>query len=861
MINPIPNAEVGSSPAEFAAAGFRVVFAATGFAAGEFVGREVFAYDPASRTVSLVANLGPGGENSNPAELTSLGGRVVFRATHLASASYELWATDGTPQGTTKIRRFSSPGQPIDFSPGLGGVYFVNHGIADELWRTDGTPEGTVRIAGTDEARFPSEAGGRVFLRANDSEHGSELWVSDGVPGGATGLLADLVPGPLGSTPRSFAPDGARVFFLARSNSSAWRLWVSDGTVAGTRSLTDDVYASELAPCGIVYRGKLWFQTINGSSAVSDGTPEGTGPAPAPAGVVIERVFGVIGDKLLVRGRTPELGRELWTTDGTDAATVLLADIVPGAESGVPTPGDIRADIAYVRAAGSTLIRTDGTPQGTQVVGTGLAEYTGVIVGGQFAMVVQDPVIGAEPSFLAHDQTQPVIFDLNASTRGIGDSLVAWNERVVFSADDAVVGDELWNSDGTADGTLPLADLRPGPEGSSPRDLVNLDGRLFFHAATPDPRLWEFTSSGPVQYQAELGTLLATLGPTLLGHYEATGVSELRAANGPSEPARTLASIAPATVLTVRGAQSYVAFTTWVMGPTPLLELWRTDGTLAGTHPLLPAGTYTMGIAPIAALGDRCISALSTPALGLEPWITDGSTAGTVLLKDLVPGTGTSKPDWFITRGGTVLFRAGPSADRRIWSTDGTSDGTLPGVALPSELRTAQTEVTGFGQGLITSNLGVWYVDTQRVEELYPSSSFVTLTKAPAFGKLFFIRKQMVNGVPLAFEIYGTDGTAAGTRRISTLIPPPNPACEMTSPVVAGATLFVRYDDGVQGPELYAMQLCPADYDLNGQVDFFDYLDFIAAYNAELPGADFDGNAQVDFFDYLEFVGAFSAGC
>jgi hypothetical protein len=54
---------------------------------------------------------------------------------------------------------------------------------------------------------------------------------------------------------------------------------------------------------------------------------------------------------------------------------------------------------------------------------------------------------------------------------------------------------------------------------------------------------------------------------------------------------------------------------------------------------------------------------------------------------------------------------------------------------------------------------------------------------------------------------------------------------------------------------------CPADFDGNGNADFFDYLDFAAAFDAEDPRADLDGNGQVDFFDYLEFVAAFDAGC
>jgi thermitase len=55
--------------------------------------------------------------------------------------------------------------------------------------------------------------------------------------------------------------------------------------------------------------------------------------------------------------------------------------------------------------------------------------------------------------------------------------------------------------------------------------------------------------------------------------------------------------------------------------------------------------------------------------------------------------------------------------------------------------------------------------------------------------------------------------------------------------------------------------LCQADFNGNGQVDFFDYLDFAQAFSANEPRADFDHNGQVDFFDYLDFAAAFDQGC
>ena len=54
---------------------------------------------------------------------------------------------------------------------------------------------------------------------------------------------------------------------------------------------------------------------------------------------------------------------------------------------------------------------------------------------------------------------------------------------------------------------------------------------------------------------------------------------------------------------------------------------------------------------------------------------------------------------------------------------------------------------------------------------------------------------------------------------------------------------------------------CPADFNVDTTVDFFDYLDFVDAFSGELATADFNGDGAIDFFDYLDFVDAFSAGC
>ncbi len=54
---------------------------------------------------------------------------------------------------------------------------------------------------------------------------------------------------------------------------------------------------------------------------------------------------------------------------------------------------------------------------------------------------------------------------------------------------------------------------------------------------------------------------------------------------------------------------------------------------------------------------------------------------------------------------------------------------------------------------------------------------------------------------------------------------------------------------------------CPADFNCDATVDFFDYLDFVDAFGSQSVTADFNQDGIIDFFDYLDFVDTFATGC
>jgi uncharacterized protein (TIGR03382 family) len=101
-------------------------------------------------------------------------------------------------------------------------------------------------------------------------------------------------------------------------------------------------------------------------------------------------------------------------------------------------------------------------------------------------------------------------------------------------------------------------------------------------------------------------------------------------------------------------------------------ELWKTDGTEAGTLRVtdlnpgpasatpLKSFSQLRRVSPLLALEDHglLLFAASDGVHGVEPWVTDGTEAGTSLVADLNPGASSSMAGSFRRFGDHVFFSA-----------------------------------------------------------------------------------------------------------------------------------------------------------------------------------------------------------
>lgn len=120
-------------------------------------------------------------------------------------------------------------------------------------------------------------------------------------------------------------------------------------------------------------------------------------------------------------------------------------------------------------------------------------------------------------------------------------------------------------------------------------------------------------------------------------------------------------------------------------------ELYWTDGTTSGTHMLSSfTGSGPPGISHnydhswFHLDGDTLLFAADDQSMGRELWRSDGTMAGTHLVKDLVPGSVSGSPMSFFGIGDQVYFATIPSDSSVVYATDGTEAGTTPLFSLES---------------------------------------------------------------------------------------------------------------------------------------------------------------------------------
>jgi ELWxxDGT repeat protein len=376
-------------------------------------------------------------------------------------------------------------------------------------------------------------------------------------------------------------------------------------------------------------------------------------------------------------------GAELWRSDGTQAGTALVKDINPGeASSGIGygyqsgsqsfAAPFVFSSVAYFSADdgvhGQALWRSDGTTVGTYMV----RDLDPNGIGGGGSILAGSP--SSPAAFFVADQTlffvlragstgQPQLWRTDGTANGTqllsdiaipatGDgyyappgSFRAVLGNVVYFCKDNGTQHELWKSDGTANGTVRVA--------SDPLfdqvELIGAQDKIFLFDRANN-RISKFVpGAARPQFVSDIAMPLVST-PT---YHDLTSIGGRLLFDATYRPI------------------SY--------GQSGAEELWVSDGTAAGTKPLLSAklidGNYYDRFGQFVQFNQATYFRVD-----VDLWRTDGTPAGTKLVKQRA----IADSDDPVNVAGVLYFTN--SITQSLWTSDGSTGGTGVASDLPKDI-------------------------------------------------------------------------------------------------------------------------------------------------------------------------------
>src|SRR5688572_3328164 len=174
----------------------------------------------------------------------------------------------------------------------------------------------------------------------------------------------------------------------------------------------------------------------------------------------------VLGTELLFFADDGVVGSELWKTDGTTSGTVLVKDIngagLASSNVGLEKPVRVGSEIFFGTNALNGLYKSNGTTAGTAEVKSGITASNLVNANGRLYFTGNQLNTSLGTELWTSDGTTQGTFMLkdialgsSSCMRGYSRDIVPLGTGAIFVADArGSIGEELWKTDGTADGTV-----------------------------------------------------------------------------------------------------------------------------------------------------------------------------------------------------------------------------------------------------------------------------------------------------------------------------------------------------------------------------------------------------------------------
>ncbi|WP_462221311.1 hypothetical protein, partial [Ferruginibacter sp.] len=249
------------------------------------------------------------------------------------------------------------------------------------------------------------------------------------------------------------------------------------------------------------------------------------------------------------------------------------------------------------------------------------------------------------------------------------EKLTALGNKVVFAGDNFPNYGEIWCSDGTQTGTIALERFQPTRPNTTPVVELSAMGAYVYYSVIDNSNnaLLKKTDGTPG-------------GTSLVYNFSA------------------YAAVPQVVFLTpVNGILYFIVYDA---GGTGVDQLWRSDGTTAGTFMVFDFGLNQYVASYLMVAGNNMYVMIVTPGTGNVLWKSDGTAAGTVPVKTIGTSGNNNYPP-FAAMGSTLFFAGLDGNGKELWKTDGTSGGTL----LVADINAGAANSSPAGLTVLNNNL------------------------------------------------------------------------------------------------------------------------------------------------------------